>query len=289
MDRPVVLFLHLPKTAGTTLESVIYGQFDEGEDGYWRRPPGWVIPGAYRYFDVWLVAENGLASFFRDSPAEPPGQAVDLIAGPDVKVVMGHFSFGIHELLPGPTTYVTMLRDPVDRVVSLYHHLLEHPEDTPYHQEMSRNADSLERFVTAARCKETDNDQTRRIAGEDPPFGACTPALLHRAKENLAAHFSVVGITERFDESLMLMVRTLGWDRITSYLPHFVNPKRKQRAEIPPDELDAVRGCNELDIELYGYACGLLDDAIAKHEDLPAIVEAFRTNNERFIAQHRWW
>jgi hypothetical protein len=35
---------------------------------------------------------------------------------------MGHFGYGIHEAIPGPSRYVTMLRDAPDRVASIYFH-----------------------------------------------------------------------------------------------------------------------------------------------------------------------
>ena len=284
---PVVLFLHLPKTAGTTLETVIYAQHEAAETDAVRRP-GWVIPGVYRYSNVLLLAENELAHFFQGPETDPSYEVLALIREPDVKVITGHFRFGIHGLLRVPSTYVTMLRHPVERVASLYHHLLEHPNDTPYHEELMRSAGSLEEFVMDARCKEADNDQTRRISGADPPFGGVNSTDLERAKSNLAVHFSVVGITERFDESLILMIRTFGWNRIWAYVPNFVNPKRQEVA-LSSDAIHAVVARNQFDVELYHYATGLLNDAIDKHDNFLEEVEAFKARNDAYVELNRWW
>lgn len=37
------------------------------------------------------------------------------------------------------------------------------------------------------------------------PFGKVTREMLEQAKENLMCHFKVIGLTERFDESMMLL------------------------------------------------------------------------------------
>ena len=78
-----------------------------------------------------------------------------------------------------PTTYITLLRNPVDRVLSLYHFL-----------EAERQT-SIEEFVAHPSIKEVDNDQTRRIAGVDPAVGGCTNAMLLKAMENMRRHFAV--------------------------------------------------------------------------------------------------
>src|SRR5207253_2102954 len=91
----------------------------------------------------------------------------------DVRAVVGHFSFGIHEFVRSESTYLTVLRDPVDRVVSLYHHSLCEPDD-PFYERVAAGRLSLEEFVSARVCKEADNGQTRRLAGVDPPPGSCS-------------------------------------------------------------------------------------------------------------------
>jgi hypothetical protein len=59
----------------------------------------------------------------------------------------------------------------------------------------------------------TRNEQVRRIAGVPPEKGPCTEATLEKALEHLRTDFAVSGLTERFDESLILMKRRLGWSK----------------------------------------------------------------------------
>ena len=64
-----------------------------------------------------------------------------------------------------------------------------------------------------------DNDQTRRISGIEPSFGNCTESMFLSACENLAKRFELVGITEKFNETLLLLSIKLGWTGETQYLP----------------------------------------------------------------------
>src|SRR5437667_105406 len=61
----------------------------------------------------------------------------------------------------------------------------------------------------------SDNDQTRQLAGKCgiPKARTSAEEMLRIAKRNLTEHFTVVGVTEKFDRSLLLMKRCLGWGR----------------------------------------------------------------------------
>ena len=71
------------------------------------------------------------------------------------------------------------------------------------------------------------------------------------AKKNIEQHFSVVGLMERFDESLMLLKQHLGW-KIPFYQPQNVNKKRPQE-EADREVIKVIERTNELDLLLYEY------------------------------------
>jgi len=95
-EDTALLFMHIPKTAGTSMRLLLEQFFTKKQRVYLYggEPPG-----------ITLEA-------FRDLPTDEKEH---------VRLVYGHFRFGVHEWLPQKARYVTMLRDPVDRVVSLYY------------------------------------------------------------------------------------------------------------------------------------------------------------------------
>ncbi|HEV7905167.1 MAG TPA: sulfotransferase family 2 domain-containing protein, partial [Pyrinomonadaceae bacterium] len=234
---PVVLFLHIPKAGGQTLGEYVYNQCRRGE----AREDDLLNAGV-AYLTYGFLKEPELAL---------PEHVRPLLQRRDLRAVIGHFWFGLHEHVARPSTYITLLRHPLERVVSLY-----------YYAKLSETM-SLEEFVRSPPFKEVDNDQTRRLAGVDPEIGACTHETLRAAKENLRRHFSVVGTVERFDETLVLLKRRLGWTREIISYPRNVNAARQPTASLSPEVLAAVLKRNELDFELWQYAAQLLDEAIA--------------------------
>lgn len=232
-----VLFLHIPKAGGTTLGEYVYNQSRVPEDS----DEGLLNAGV-------LFIPYG---FFKEPDLQVPEYIRPMLGRGDLRAVVGHFWFGVHEHIRRPWTYVTLLRDPVERVVSLYHYL-------KLEERMS-----LDEFAASPPFKEADNDQVRRIAGADPEIGGCTPAMLDAAKENLRRHFSVVGVTERFGETLVLLNRRLGWTKEVASYPRNVNPARRPTDSLPQSTIDAIRARNALDVELHRFASAWMDQAIA--------------------------
>ena len=48
-----------------------------------------------------------------------------------MQVFKGHMPFGIHKRLPQDYTYITFLRDPIERVVSAYYFARNYPGASP--------------------------------------------------------------------------------------------------------------------------------------------------------------
>ncbi|MEA2563606.1 MAG: hypothetical protein QOH06_5110 [Acidobacteriota bacterium] len=236
---PTVLFLHIPKAGGQTLGEFVYAH-TRAE----AAPDGDVLIAGVAYLNY---------GFLKERPLEVPGHVLPLLRRGDLRAVIGHFWFGLHEHVARPSVYVTALRNPVERVVSLYYY-------GKLHESMT-----LDAFVAKPPFREVDNDQTRRIAGADPEIGGCTPAMLDTAKENLRRHFAVAGTIERLDETLVLLKRRLGWHRSVVSYARNVNPARPALASLPRETIAAIRKRNELDLELWHYASQLMDEAIAEH------------------------
>ena len=171
----------------------------------------------------------------------------------------GHMLFGLHAILPQPATYITVLREPVDRVISSFYFMRNYKLHPLYWKFKLENW-SLEDFV---RRSPRENVQCKIIAGaayEKP----CTAEICERAKENLVRYFSVVGLFERFEESLALMKLRFGW-KLQRYLSFNVTRSRPRKADVPRSTLDLIAEKNAFDISLYNCAANILHTAVNTH------------------------
>ena len=238
MNDEAIIFVHLPKCGGTTLNRLIE----------WEYSPT-------RVFAI-------DPSFFRWSYRRLLRVAPERLAR--MKVFQGHMPFGLHRMLPQKATYLTVLRDPIDRGLSEYYYALSrvvHPE----HRAMKRM--SLDRYIQLTPYA---NVQTKLLAGQDSGYdflsGECTDDTLALAKQNLAAHFSIVGLTERFEETLALAKIRFRW-RVQHYSSFNVTRHRLQKHEVPREIHDLIAERYKYDVELYRHAVGLFDQSISRHGD----------------------
>lgn len=224
-----VIFLHLPKTGGSTLLAILERQY----------------PGA-------------LVRVGSDDAGEP--RLPDLEPGRRIDCFAGHMPFGLHRKLAQPATYVTLLREPVDRVVSEFHFVERHSEH-PLHRRFQARGSGLEEYVDVTEA----DLMTRWISGSAVPRpGDPLPrAALETAKRNLETHFGAVGLVERFDESLLLMKRALGWSHVL-YRRKNVTYGRPGMGSHSAETLRCIRERNRLDAELYAFAEGLFERQLAE-------------------------
>ena len=69
------------------------------------------------------------------------------------RMFKGHMVFGLHEVLPQPATYITVLRDPVDRVISAFYFMRTYKLH-PLYWRLEFGNWSLEDFVRRSRKRE---------------------------------------------------------------------------------------------------------------------------------------
>jgi hypothetical protein len=178
----------------------------------------------------------------------------------------GHMLFGLHEVLPQPATYITVLRDPVERVLSAYYYMRTYKLH-PFYWKLRKQKWSLEDYVERTR---RDNVQCKIIAGADY-HGPSTEKIFETAKEHMNRYFSVVGLSERFEESLALMKLRFGW-RLNSYSAFNVTRSRPKKGDLSQSTLDLIVQRNSFDMELYRLGVQRFEADLAKVADKVGII-----------------
>ena len=244
-----VIFLHLPKTAGTTLNRLIEWEYRLSE-----------------MYSIDPVLFEWSAAHLRKLPPERLKR---------IRMFKGHMLFGLHEVLPQRATYITVLRDPVDRVISAFYFMRNYKLH-PFYWKLRRKKWTLEDYV---RNSQRDNVQSKIVAGaeyEKP----CTREIVERAKYNLGHHFSVVGLSARLEESLALMKLRFGW-RLSSYSSFNITRSRPKKRDLPQTTLDLIRQRNAFDMELFACGQEIFEAAVKANADevrrIAGELEAART------------
>ena len=66
------------------------------------------------------------------------------------RMFKGHMLFGLHKILPQPSTYITVLRDPVERVLSAFYFMRSYRLH-PLYWKLRREKWTVEEFVQRPR------------------------------------------------------------------------------------------------------------------------------------------
>ena len=113
---------------------------------------------------------------------------------------------------------------------------------------------SLAEYGSSGRTKENDNGMVRKISGEGArtAYGGCTGDMLKRAMDNIEKHFSVVGLQERFDDTLKLLQRIFHWPDIP-YENQNITKNKLDRSLLPRQTISIIEEQNALDRELYEF------------------------------------
>lgn len=224
----MIVFLHIHKTAGTTVNYIIYRNFStEKELHLFTGGEHFLHNFSYRYY------EEKIKEYLRNC---------DL---PDI--VFGHFNFGIHTYFKETDIkYFSFVRNPKRQYLSMFNHTLSDKNLEAF------NANSYRDIESFLILKITHNLQTFLLSGIADPdeFNADLNRSLEIAKANIEKYFPVVGISERFDESLLLLSRTIGLRRIYYKKQNVRNSKK---LVFNADVMQSISDSTKLDLQIYNY------------------------------------
>lgn len=192
-----VIYLHSPRTGGTSMAEImgqVYGKpsWDPFHDG------------------VWMVHDEGLK--YLRSQNEFTGSCI-----------IGHMPYGVHKYVGSDFTYLTMLRDPVERITSYYYYVMA---IAGYGWAWWEQTVGLTRDTTLSEFAQMDmchvrNSMTRQFCGL-PFYHEKAKKIqvwhVNKAEKNLEQMH--VGVTEHFGYSVDLFSKQLGWPKVNVVKEH---------------------------------------------------------------------
>ena len=210
-----------------------------------------------------------------NATAAAPETALRAMRDPRHTLYCGHYTFGLHEWMQRPAYYMSVVRRPVERIVSLYHYCLpiwnnlredvgkgksfeqifKNPQLPDYYldfRDWILGDPGPETFL-ACPSADLDNGMVRRFSGYGLNPQPCPTEALAKAKENIERHYSVVGVLERYADTLRLVADKF---ELGELFEHTVNTSPKKRAgdkQLAAAILARIEAMNRLDLELYDW------------------------------------
>jgi hypothetical protein len=229
-----IYFLHIDKTAGTSVHKFLTDRFARS-----------AICPARRIGDIDGASAESLKSY---------------------TLFSGHFTGGFGDFLGSPLRTITLLRDPIQRSISQYAHTRRDPV-APHHKLALTM--SLREFCLhpetqnliqdfQARCltgQAQDAPVRRVIMAPRPRTGEEKDRLLRQARARLAT-CAAIGATEHLSTTLALICATLGLDRPT--VAPYENASYNKPKSIDRDTLSIIRELTPCDAVLHQEAVRLL-------------------------------
>jgi hypothetical protein len=178
----VLMFLHVQKAAGSSLRNS--------------------LTACYAPETLALLYPSHLGMSVGEFLALPPARRGAF------RLIMGHFFFGLHNVIPAPVRYIAFLRAPLARIRS---HIQQHLRFNTRFFHDGRDIDIVT-VVNEGLSEEFDNLQLRLLAGtatDVVPLGGIGEAHMRLAMANLLTRFGFVGLMEEIGRD---------WPRLLAYL-----------------------------------------------------------------------
>ncbi len=252
-----LIFVHIPKTAGTTFQTVLDRMYENK-------------------LDVDAVNPEKSIREFED---------LDEKTQKGFDVIKGHFTMNLVKYTENPIL-MTFMREPADLVLSAFFYAKRFPYN-PFHKDINK-MDSVLDFVEYSKGRELDNLQTRHLSNSTgfrldpkktiPDMDLEGPELLVRAKKAVE-DFDYVFYTNQFNAALLILMNDLGWKKYPYYLTKNKTANREKVSTIDPKTLERLKEINKFDYELFEFSREINKNLLSKY-DLEKDLKKFKRRND---------
>jgi len=222
-----LIFIHCPKTAGTSLTSFIIKNLNLKDEEIYNcgQRARTHIEGNIKFMNLPLEEKKKF------------------------RFICGHVELFILQTINYPVFTFTLLRDPIKRIISLYNFIIQ-TKTHHLHDFIIKNRLSISDFIKSGAWIETNNGMVRRLCGGIRiPYGRCNFRMLENAIFNLRK-LSLFGFQEKFEEFIKILSMVLGISCLSFEYINVTNYK----IEVDEKDIKTIEAFNQLDIELYKYA-----------------------------------
>lgn len=241
----VLIYLHLQKTGGLTFRRLLHKLY---------RPEECFDFGVQRIIGKRYAELNALSLDERLA----------------LRCVMGMLYYGIHESFPQKAQYIAFMRQPVERTISHYYYILRNTKHR-YHKLLSESGMSMDQFLE--EFPYTAYYQTRVFlpvndvaTSKEESRLPLPPNALATAKANISTHFPLLGLTERYDESLLLLQKHFGWKSV-QYTQRNIGTNKPKSETMDKQLLSRIEQHVATDMELYEWAKARFETQVAEAGD----------------------
>jgi len=260
--REILVHYHLFKNAGSSIDKILRDAF--GEQWISHDPPK-------------LIPAVEMAEFIEQNP-DARAISSHMLCSPIAKCTNEEI-----KVLP-----IVVLREPISRIRSAW--LFEWMKQIGKEEPIGSITEYIQEKFSVPRGNAIENFQCVRLSNVKTDSTRCPRSVKDRTLLENAQQFiddlPVFGLVEKFEESLEMMSAEYG--HISSDLK-FVNTKKnviqdtsktieerqtQLREEIGEELYAEVILRNQLDIELYAYACGKFNTLYKNHCDFSIAKEA---------------